>query len=199
MKYIDDMVYLINVYQSYQEMFGFWRTTVLSIMAAYGFMSFLIVMWSILLYMFQNNNSSEDNASEHIAEKKNNGSRSQNCQHKLKIDELEKTIEKLSQKVEYLEECTLNFDREIIDKSKITDTSIDDLNEEVTAINKEISEKFQKIQRNFNLISLRLGNFTDEEYRKFSSSVNQRLREMKGAIFLPDDENDDDSDNDAQC
>jgi uncharacterized coiled-coil protein SlyX len=117
-------------------------------------------------------------------------------QQQASLEGLSLLVGTMSMKVEDFERIVTGLDRKVIDlmsaQTAATNTLFDDLNNDVNNMRTEMAEKFQKIQRNFNLLSVKLGDFNDDEYRKFSATINEQLREMKGAIFLPDEENDDD-------
>lgn len=117
-------------------------------------------------------------------------------QHHAKLEGMSLLVGELSKKVNDFEGHVTGIDQKIVDvmssHTTSTDTLIIDLSNEFNNIKAKNAEKFQKIQRNFNLLSVKLGDFNDDEYRKTTATINEQLREMKGAIFLPDEENDED-------
>ena len=104
----------------------------------------------------------------------------------------------LTRKVENFEAIVNTIDQKINDRivshTENLEVTLGDIGHEVDQMKNDLSEKFGKIQRNFALLSSKLGDFTDNEYRKSMANITEQVREMKGAIFLPDEEDDNDSD-----
>ena len=91
-----------------------------------------------------------------------------------KVENFEGVIEEISDKLNYVVEKVDNFDAEISNNKLSTNKS------------------FQKAQENFKLLEANI-NSNFNHYQKFSAYVNDELKEIKGAIFLPEEDSDIDS------
>jgi hypothetical protein len=188
---VDNVNYISSIYNNYQDIFGSWKDITVSVMATVGVFAFLSKIWSILFNKKERMDNNKIN-NEKIRELWNITFKNHST-----LEAVTSLIGSLSKKIDYFEKFADNIDQKIIDKlkscSEINETSVENITNEIDNINTNNTEKFNKIQRNFNILSLKLGDFTYDEYRKIISGINEQIREMKGAIFLPDEDNDEDN------
>ena len=104
---------------------------------------------------------------------------------------------KLTEKVEKFEVAVNAIDQKINDRilshTKIIEDDLTELGQDIDQVKTVLKDKFTKVQRNFNLLGNKIGDFNIDEYHKSLANINEQVREMKNAIFLPFQENDDDS------
>ena len=113
------------------------------------------------------------------------------------IEALTLLVGALTRKVESFEVIVNNIDQKIneriVNHTENIEVTLSDIGHDVDNMRNDYNEKFAKIQRNFTVLGNKLGEFTDDEYRKSMANITEQVREMKGAIFLPDEEDDNDS------
>jgi hypothetical protein len=199
----DNIVYIMNIYRTWKEIFGVVQINVMIGLCLLGLIPVVLIVWSTVFRSSKSQTKDSGHSSIHSngtvkkrRDEKLQELQARSFQQQASLEGLSLLVGTMSMKVEDFERIVTGLDRKVIDlmsaQTAATNTLFDDLNNDVNNMRTEMAEKFQKIQRNFNLLSVKLGDFNDDEYRKFSATINEQLREMKGAIFLPDEENDDD-------
>ena len=98
-------------------------------------------------------------------------------------------IENTNEKISRLQENVIDNNRKI----ESTFETFDTIQEESSDLKHLINARFLNIQRNLQVMDETIGNFTTEEYNDFKEHVNEELRLLHNAIFLPDDEDTDGS------
>lgn len=58
----------------------------------------------------------------------------------------------------------------------------------IDSLSKTSDDKFQKIQHNFNVLGNKIGNFNYNDYKNYQQSIDDQLKELRGAIFLPEED-----------
>jgi len=58
----------------------------------------------------------------------------------------------------------------------------------IDSLTKNTDDKFQKIQHNFTVLGNKIGNFNYNDYKNYQKSIDNQLKELRGAIFLPEED-----------
>lgn len=188
---------IVMVYKTNLDMMGIWISSALISMIFLGF-------YPIVSFIGERKRGKNTNRDSDSRKKRENTLReiqTLTLQHHASLEGITLLAGALTKKVNDFEKLLTDINQKI--DQKISDsiisnvepieTTVEDLHHDVDQIKTEISDKFSKIQRNFILLGNKLGEFTDDEYRKFVANINEQVREMKGAIFLPDEDNDSDN------
>ncbi len=205
---------VITTFHATQDTLGFWPVMVVSVLSLLGIVTLFSSIYTLVVGSDKtkgrgnsSSNSSSRKRREEIIKKLQTTILKDHATAEgltLLVGALSRKVEGFSAKLGEMDEYIDNnlIERltkvdENIEKlsssTKAMDGNIDELVAEADTYKDQTNERFCKTQRNFGVISNKLGNFTFNDYQAFVESTQEGLRELSGAIFLPEEDDDDDS------
>lgn len=202
---------VVMLFNNTQDVIGYWPTVTISVLSFLGTMTILSTMYSVFRGARRVSNRKQNSGS-------SGRKRKDEIIHKLQttilkdhatVEGLTLLVGALSKKVEGFDgrvaEVEEYMDNELTNELKELGDGVNKINEGIKSLDGDVehvvkdietmkqqtTERFQKVQRNFALLTSKLGNFTEAEYKDFVEIVRSDLKALQGAIFVPVDSEED--------